>query len=29
MVGRFMGDGMDIPYNTLLAEKARRAEKED
>jgi hypothetical protein len=28
VVGRFMGNGMDIPYNTLLAAKARQAEKE-
>jgi len=28
VVGRFdfEGDGMEIPYNTLLAAKARRAE---
>jgi hypothetical protein len=28
MGGGFVGDGMDIPYNTLLAAKERRAEKE-
>jgi hypothetical protein len=25
----FKGDGTDIPYNTLRAAKARRAEKKD
>jgi len=25
VVGSFTGDGMDIPYNTLRAAKARRA----
>jgi hypothetical protein len=31
VVGRFdfEGDGMDIPYNTLLAAKARRGEKQN
>jgi hypothetical protein len=26
--GHFTGDGVDIPYNTLRAAKARRAEEE-
>jgi hypothetical protein len=29
VVGRFTSDGMGIPCNTLLAGKARRAEKEN
>jgi hypothetical protein len=29
VVGGFSGDGMDIPYNTLRAEKGHKVEKEN